>query len=212
MAHFLEHMVFMGSEKYPQENDFDAYISKRGGFTNASTDCEHTTFYFDIQEKHLLSTLDRFAQFFIKPLMKKEAITREREAIESEFQLALPNDENRKEQLFSSFAQTGHPASKFVWGNLVTLRDNVHDDKLYEELHKFRERHYSAHRMRLAVQARLPLDTLEKYVTMCFADVPNNGLPPSNFIEFKGGVSFDTPAFRKIYKVKPFKDVSQVCA
>ncbi|XP_011685956.1 PREDICTED: nardilysin-like [Wasmannia auropunctata] len=210
MAHFLEHMVFMGSEKYPQENDFDAFISKRGGFTNASTDCEHTTFYFDIQEKHLLSALDRFAQFFIKPLMKKDAITREREAVESEFQLALPCDENRKEQLFSSFARTGHPANKFIWGNLITLRDNVNDDKLYEELHKFRERHYSAHRMKLAIQARLPLDTLEMYVTSCFADVPSNGLPPDNFTEFKDGISFDTPAFRKMYKVKPFKDVSQL--
>lgn len=69
-----------------------------------------------------------------------------------EFQLALPCDENRKEQLFSSFARTGHPANKFIWGNLVTLRDNVDDDKLYEELHKFRERHYSAHRMKLAIQ------------------------------------------------------------
>lgn len=66
-----------------QENDFEAFISKHGGFTNASTDCEHTTFYFDIQEKHLSSALDRFAQFFIKPLMKKDAITREREAVES---------------------------------------------------------------------------------------------------------------------------------
>ncbi|XP_012524901.1 nardilysin isoform X2 [Monomorium pharaonis] len=210
MAHFLEHMVFMGSEKYPQENDFDAFISKRGGFTNASTDCEHTTFYFDIQEKHLLSALDRFAQFFIKPLMKKDAITREREAVESEFQLALPCDDNRKEQLFSSFARTGHPANKFIWGNLITLRDNVDDDKLYEELHKFRERHYSAHRMKLAIQARLPLDTLEKYVTTCFADVPSNDLPPDDFTEFKDGVSFDTPVFRKMYKVKPFKDVSQL--
>ncbi|XP_018344745.1 PREDICTED: nardilysin-like isoform X2 [Trachymyrmex septentrionalis] len=210
MAHFLEHMVFMGSEKYPQENDFDAFISKRGGFTNASTDCEHTTFYFDIQEKHLSSALDRFAQFFIKPLMKKDAITREREAVESEFQLALPCDENRKEQLFSSFARNDHPANKFIWGNLITLRDNVQDDKLYEELHKFRKRHYSAHRMKLAVQARLPLDTLEKYVIMYFADIPSNGLPPDDFTAFKDGVTFDTPAFRKMYKVKPFKDVSQL--
>jgi len=69
-----------------------------------------------------------------------------------EFQLALPCDENRKEQLFSSFARTGHPANKFIWGNLITLRDNVDDDKLYEELHKFRKRHYSAHRMKLAIQ------------------------------------------------------------
>ncbi|CAL1679205.1 unnamed protein product [Lasius platythorax] len=210
MAHFLEHMVFMGSEKYPQENDFDAFLSKRGGSTNAETDCEHTTFYFDVHEKHLVPTLDRFAQFFIKPLMNKDAITREREAVESEFQSALPQDDNRIEQMFSSFAQAGHPANKFIWGNLITLRDNVDDDKLYTELHKFRERHYSAHRMKLAIQARLSLDTLEEYVTTCFADLPSNGLPPDDFTEFKGGISFDTPAFRRMYKIKPIKDLSKL--
>ncbi|KAK2589280.1 hypothetical protein KPH14_007833 [Odynerus spinipes] len=210
MAHFLEHMVFMGSEKYPQENDFDAFITKRGGSDNASTECEQTTFYFEVQEKFLLSSLDRFAQFFIKPLMKQGAITREREAIESEFQMALPSDLYRKEQLFCSLAKPNHPARKFTWGNLITLRDNVVDDKLYEELHKFRERHYSAHRMKLAIQARLPLDTLEEYVLQCFSDVPSNGLPPDDFSQFIGADSFDTPSFRKIYKVKPIKDVCQI--
>ncbi|XP_018310444.1 nardilysin-like [Mycetomoellerius zeteki] len=209
LAHLLEHMVYMGSEKYPQENNFHEFIVKHGGHTNAVTDNEHTTFFFHIQEKYLLPALDRFTQFFIKPLMKKDAIIREREAIESEFQLALSYDENRKEQLFSSFARTNHPANKFTWGNLITLRDNVHDDKLYEELHKFRNRHYSAHRMKLAIQTKLPLDALEKHVIMCFADIPNNGLPPDDFTIFKD-VSFDTPAFRKIYKVKPFKDISQL--
>jgi nardilysin len=159
---------------YLQENDFDSFLSKHGGFSNAMTDCETTTFYFDVQEKHLFPALDRFAQFFIKPLMKKDAISREREAVENgtyiiivlllllsvilirhihvEFQLALPDDENRKEQMFSTFARAGHPAGKFVWGNLITLRDNVEDDVLYKELHKFRERHYSANRMTLTVQ------------------------------------------------------------
>lgn len=69
-----------------------------------------------------------------------------------EFQMALPSDFYRKEQLFCGLAQPGHPATKFAWGNLITLRDNVTDDKLYEELHRFRLRHYSAHRMTLALQ------------------------------------------------------------
>jgi nardilysin len=64
--------------------------------------------------------------------------------------------------------------------------------------------------MKLAIQARLSLDTLEKYVTTCFADVPSNGLPPDDFTEFKGGISFDTPAFRRMYKIKPVKDRSQL--
>ncbi|XP_076299943.1 nardilysin [Lasioglossum baleicum] len=210
LAHFLEHMVFMGSSKYPQENDFDAFIKKRGGSDNASTDCEVTTFYFEIQEKHLLSALDRFAQFFIEPLMKKDAINRERESVDSEFQMALPSDTYRKEQLLCSFAKPDHPASKFMWGNIVTLRDNIVEENLYKELHKFRERHYSAHRMKLAVQAKFPLDVLEDYVKQCFSKIPNNGLPPHDFTQFKGANSFDTSSFRRIYKIKPVKDVCTV--
>ncbi|XP_066596131.1 nardilysin [Prorops nasuta] len=210
MAHFLEHMVFMGSEKFPQENDFDAYVQKCGGSDNASTECEQTTFYFEVQEKHLLPTLTRFAQFFISPLMKRDAISREREAVESEFQMALPSDTHRKQQLFSSFAQDNHPAGKFMWGNSITLKDNVKEDKLYEELHKFRKRHYSAHRMTVAIQARLPLDTLEKYVVECFSDVPTNGLPGDDFTKYKEAITFNTDKFRKIYKIRPVKDVCMI--
>lgn len=61
------------------------------------------------------------------------------------------------------------------------------------------------------LQARLPLDVLEDYVTQCFANVPNNGLPADDFTLFKGSNSFDTPSFRKIYKIKPIKDICQVC-
>jgi nardilysin len=37
MAHFLEHMVFMGSEKFPQENDFDSFISVIVQTSNSSS-------------------------------------------------------------------------------------------------------------------------------------------------------------------------------
>lgn len=58
-------------------------LQKKGGSDNASTDCEATTFYFEIQEKHLPTAMDMFSQFFVSPLMKQEAMQREREAIES---------------------------------------------------------------------------------------------------------------------------------
>jgi len=87
LAHFLEHMVFMGTGKYPDENSFDVFNRKHGGFDNASTDCETTVFYFEVPRKHFLEGLDRFAQFFIQPLMKP--------AVDSEFQMCLPSDYNR---------------------------------------------------------------------------------------------------------------------
>uniref|UniRef100_A0A3P9NF68 Nardilysin b (N-arginine dibasic convertase) n=1 Tax=Poecilia reticulata TaxID=8081 RepID=A0A3P9NF68_POERE len=102
LAHFLEHMVFMGSEKFPAENDFDAFLKRHGGSDNASTDCERTVFQFDIQRKFFREALDRWAQFFICPLMVQDALDREVEAVDSEYQLARPSDSHRKEMLFGT--------------------------------------------------------------------------------------------------------------
>ncbi|KAJ8928146.1 hypothetical protein NQ314_019326, partial [Rhamnusium bicolor] len=57
--------------------------------------------------------------------------------------------------------------------------------------------------------ARLPIETLENYVLDCFANVPNNGLPPDDFKPFAEGI-FDTPEFNRLYYVKPTKDLCQV--
>lgn len=38
LAHYLEHMLFMGSKKYPKENEYDSFVHLNGGFTNAYTD------------------------------------------------------------------------------------------------------------------------------------------------------------------------------
>ncbi|KAF5276282.1 hypothetical protein FQA39_LY06631 [Lamprigera yunnana] len=209
LAHFLEHMVFMGSKKFPQENDFDSFINNHGGSDNGSTDYEVTTFYFECFEKHFLQALDKFSQFFISPLMKRDSMTREREAVESEFQTALPSDEYRKEQLLVSLADANSPVNSFSWGNMVTLKENISDDELYEKLHEFRKRHYSAHRMTLAVQGRLPMSTLETYVLKCFSDIPSNGVPADDFKHFSNSI-FDTPKFKRLYYVKPVADTSQV--
>lgn len=53
LAHYLEHMLFMGSAKYPDENEYDCFISERGGSTNAFTETEFTLYHFDILPDHL---------------------------------------------------------------------------------------------------------------------------------------------------------------
>ena len=68
LAHFLEHMLFMGTEKYPDENEYNTYLSSHGGGSNAYTDTEDTNYYFDVNSDHFAGAVDRFAQFFIKPL------------------------------------------------------------------------------------------------------------------------------------------------
>ena len=38
MSHYLEHMLFMGSKKFPDENDYDSYLQHHGGAANAYTE------------------------------------------------------------------------------------------------------------------------------------------------------------------------------
>ncbi|XP_031703863.1 nardilysin-like [Anarrhichthys ocellatus] len=207
LAHFLEHMVFMGSEKYPSENGFDAFLKKHGGSDNASTDCERTIFQFDVQRKSFKEALDRWAQFFICPLMIRDAIDREVEAVDSEYQLAKPSDSHRKEMLFGSLAKPGHPMGKFCWGNAQTLKHEPKKKKInvYKRLRAFWKKHYSAHYMTLAVQSKEKLDTLEKWVREIFSKVPNNGLSEPNFSDMLD--PFDTPAFNQLYRVVPVRKV-----
>lgn len=69
LCHLYSPVVFMGSEKYPSENGFDAFLKKHGGSDNASTDCERTIFQFDVQRKHFQEALDRCAVLTVWSLL-----------------------------------------------------------------------------------------------------------------------------------------------
>lgn len=53
LAHFCEHMLFLGTDKYPSENEYSKFISSHGGITNAYTATDHTNYHFDIAPEHL---------------------------------------------------------------------------------------------------------------------------------------------------------------
>jgi len=54
-----------------------------GGSSNASTDCEYTTFEFEVHQSRFSEALDIFAQCFASPLLRPESMTREKKAIDS---------------------------------------------------------------------------------------------------------------------------------
>ena len=70
MAHFLEHMLFMGNKKYPKEDYYFKIIAQAGGSSNAYTADTHTNYYFAVNPNKFLEILDVFGHFFIDPLLK----------------------------------------------------------------------------------------------------------------------------------------------
>lgn len=154
-------MIFKGSVKYPSENEFDEFMQKSGGQTNAETSVDYTSFFFEAQQEFLDEALDRFSHLFKAPLMLKEAMTREREAVESEFASKKNSQDIRRGQLLSMLGPQSHPSSLFADGNLATLKNNIEDVVLYQKVHDFRKRHYSAHRMYVCLQSKLALDEIQ---------------------------------------------------
>ena len=89
LAHFLEHMLFLGTESYPVENAYSSFLSSHGGMSNAYTDQENTVYYFDVQNGAFEEALNMFSSFFTCPLFSEAATARETNAVDSENQKNL---------------------------------------------------------------------------------------------------------------------------
>jgi len=172
LAHFLEHMLFLGTEKYPDSDEYGNFISSHGGSNNAYTAQDHTNYFFDIQSEYLEGGLDRFAQFFISPNFDAEYVEREKNAVNSEYQLQLKDDGWRGQAVSRLLFNPKHPGSRFTIGSLDTLSGNVREDLL-----KFAKNNYSANQMALVVLGKQNLDTLRNWVSNYFSAIPNHDLP-----------------------------------
>ena len=115
LSHFLEHLVFMGSERFPDENAYDAYLQQHGGGSNAYTEAEQTVFHFDCAPSAFHGALQRFAAQFEAPLCAESATEREVRAVDSEFTQAQQSDGARLLQVQCADAPADHPAALFSW-------------------------------------------------------------------------------------------------
>ncbi|EMB7842636.1 insulinase family protein [Vibrio vulnificus] len=175
LAHYLEHMLFLGTEKYPKVGDFQSYINQHGGSNNAWTGTEHTCFFFDVSANVFEKALDRFSQFFVAPLFNEEALDKERQAVESEYRLKLNDDSRRFYQVNKEVVNPNHPFAKFSVGNLETLndRDGI---SIRQEIVDFYRTHYSSDLMTLTIYGPQSLDQLQTWAEEKFGSITNNHL------------------------------------
>lgn len=222
LAHFLEHMLFLGTDKYPEAGDYQQYIAEHGGRHNAYTSFENTNYFFDIQAPYLEDALDRFARFFIAPRFDEAYVEREMNAVEAEFQMGLRSDPRRGLDVLQAVMNPEHPFSQFTVGSLETLADRP-EARIRDDLLRFYEQHYSANKMRLVVFGAESLDELEAMVVPRFAPVPNRDiateeidaplfapdtLPMQVKVQPQGTlrqleVSFPVPDYRSAYRSNP---------
>ena len=205
MAHFLEHMLFLGTEKYPKVGEFQTFINQSGGSNNAWTGTENTTFFFEVSPHAFSEGLDRFGQFFTAPLFNEEAVDKERQAVDSEYKLKVKDDVRRLYQVHKETINPAHPFSKFSVGDQTTLDDR--DGKpVRDELIAFYQSHYSADLMSLVLLGPQSLDELENFTTTYFAHIPNTDITKPAITEPL--VTANETA--KFIKIEPIKEVRKL--
>src|SRR5699024_7233656 len=146
LAHYLEHMVLMGSVKYPQSGGMSEFLQKNGGSHNASTTTYRTAFYLEVENSAINEAVDRLADALAEPLLDPKNADRERNAVNAELTMARARDGMRFWQVRAETLNPAHPSSRFMGGNLETLSDKP-ESKLQDELVKFYQTYYSGNLM-----------------------------------------------------------------
>ncbi|WP_201264048.1 insulinase family protein [Salinivibrio sp. HTSP] len=176
LAHFLEHMLFLGTDQYPVIGDFQRFISQHGGHNNAWTGTEHTTFFFDIRPSQFAASLDRFSAFFISPRFDADAVDKERQSVDAEYRMKLNDDVRRIYQVHKETINPNHPFAKFSVGSVETLADRD-DSNVRDDLIAFYRANYSANLMTLALTGPQSLDELERFAKQYFSTIANHHYP-----------------------------------
>ncbi|MCO4798640.1 MAG: insulinase family protein [Colwelliaceae bacterium] len=205
LAHFLEHMLFLGTKKYPDGSEYQKFISQYGGSNNAWTATEHTCFFFDIHHQHFEDALDRFSQFFIAPLLSEEFVNKERKNIDAEFKLKLKDDIRRLYDVHKETINPEHPFSKFSVGNTETLSDRP-EKHLRDEVEAFFIQNYVAKAMTLVIEGPQEISILKKLAEEKFNHVSANEIS-----QIKPDVPLYLPEHQQInLHVKPVKNDRQL--
>ncbi|WP_075185594.1 insulinase family protein [Teredinibacter haidensis] len=177
LAHYLEHMLFLGTEKYPEPNTLQKFIDHNSGRWNAYTAPDHTNYFFSLPAERLDEAMDMFSDYFKAPRFDLEFSDKERNAVNSEWSMGRSQDGRIINYLNGITGNPKHPASQLAVGNLETLIDKP-GSVLNEELVAFFDRYYSANIMKLVVVSNKSLEDQEALARKHFAAVSNKNIEP----------------------------------
>jgi secreted Zn-dependent insulinase-like peptidase len=159
LAHFLEHLLFLATERFPTDEGLMAYVQRHGGQVNASTRERTTDFFFELPVSAFADGLERLADMLAQPRLALEDQLREREVLHAEF-VAWSQDAKAQQQvaLFAGLA-ADHPLRGFHAGNRDSLP--VESQAFQQALREFHQQFYQSGQMTLSLAGPQSLDALE---------------------------------------------------
>jgi protease III len=204
MAHYLEHMLFLGTERYPDTKGYSEFMTANGGAQNAYTWLDITNYMFKVNNSAYDEALDRFSDFFKAPKLYPEYTDKEKNAVNAEWSMRREMDFFGQYNLSRSMMGS-HPANRFLIGNLETLGDKA-DSKLHAQTVEFYQQYYSANIMKVALLSNLPLAEMEQLASKHFSTIENKNIPQP---AVNAELDFSKLGGKRIHYV-PNQDVKQL--
>ena len=168
LAHFCEHMLFLGNKKYPIPDYFSTYIAEHSGSTNAYTDLGITDYFFQVESSFFIQALDIFSNFFIEPLFAPEYVQKETNAVNSEYELNKLSDVWRIFRLLQVVSTDSHPFHHFNIGNNETL-NTINIVKLVADYYNT---FYKSNLMTVVMYGKEDVSTLSEIAESKFGAIP----------------------------------------
>ncbi len=136
-AHFVEHMLFKGTEKYTAK-DIAKMVDRVGGQHNAATNREYTCFYINVVSDYLELALEILSDMFYNSLFDEKELEKEKKVIIEEIRMYEDTPDEYVHDLFMESMLTGHPLSHPILGTVDGIEKTTR-----ESITEFYDNHYT---------------------------------------------------------------------
>jgi predicted Zn-dependent peptidase len=167
MAHFLEHLVFKGGEKYPTYKEVNETAERLGGVLNAYTSHDLVAFHITVRAESAPQAIDLLSDFVARPRLDPEELDRERGVVIQEINRAYDQPSTVAEYLIDRAAFGEHPLGRTVLGPEENLRSFTR-----EGIIAFRERRWAGTRGGAFLVGNLDHLPAPQALEECFARFP----------------------------------------
>lgn len=176
LAHFLEHLLFLGSHAFPVEQSLMPFVQGRGGQLNASTRERHTDFFFQLAAEELQGGLQRLLDMLARPLLDPAAQLREREVLQAEYLARARDGETLCDAAIGTALRSPHPFAAFHAGNRASLP--VESTAFQQALRAHHQRFFHADALELLVAAPVGPDELHGMLQAAECRLPSGTQVP----------------------------------
>jgi predicted Zn-dependent peptidase len=171
IAHFVEHMLFKGTEERSAE-DLAQAIDSIGGQLDAFTAKEYASYYIKVLDEHLPLAVDLLADIVLRPAFVADELEREKKVILEEIKMVEDTPDDLVHELFTQHFWEGHPLGRPILGSKESVESFTS-----ESLHEYFRGAYVAKNMIVSAAGNLDHAKVRDLIETAFGTLAANGEP-----------------------------------